>query len=69
MHRRFAAASKDPAFAPEPVSEDDLQSWTATAQAMERQAFEGLAERGTLEPARAAASRPCIPASGAGVAP
>jgi len=43
MHRAFAIASKDPAFAPEPVREEDLQAWTAAAHDMAKRALDGLA--------------------------
>src|SRR5216683_3289724 len=51
MHITFATDTHDPAFRPEPVQANDLQGWTASAQAMARRALDGLANAGAqLEP-------------------
>jgi trehalose synthase-fused probable maltokinase len=51
MHRAFGIATRDPAFAPEPVSDDDLQGWVGAVHAMARRALDGLAEgEARLEP-------------------
>jgi malto-oligosyltrehalose trehalohydrolase/4-alpha-glucanotransferase len=44
MHRAFSRPTADPAFAPEPVSVDDLQRWTGAGHAMARRALDGLAQ-------------------------
>jgi malto-oligosyltrehalose trehalohydrolase/4-alpha-glucanotransferase len=43
MHGAFGTASQDPAFAPEPVCGEDLQSWADAGHAMEKRALDGLA--------------------------
>jgi malto-oligosyltrehalose trehalohydrolase len=52
MHKAFARESKDPAFAPQAVTADDVGRWGAAAQALARRALDGLAlHRGRLSPA------------------
>jgi maltose alpha-D-glucosyltransferase / alpha-amylase len=42
LHRAFARPSSDPAFAPEPVTLDDLEAWAAQARETAAQALDAL---------------------------
>ena len=50
MHVAFETDTDDPAFRPEPVLANDLQSWVAAAQATARRALDGLADAARLAP-------------------
>ncbi len=43
VHRAFATPTQDPAFAPEPVTQNDFDAWTAQARASATRALETLA--------------------------
>jgi maltose alpha-D-glucosyltransferase/alpha-amylase len=42
LHRAFATSTGDPAFEPEPVTDDDRAAWAAQARATAERAFDGL---------------------------
>ena len=50
MHAAFETDTDDPAFRPEPVLANDLQSWVASAQTTARRALDGLADTARLAP-------------------
>ena len=50
MHVAFETDTDDPAFRPEPVDANDIQSWVSSAQATARRALDGLADVATSEP-------------------
>ena len=51
MHKAFARECADPAFAPQPVTVEDVEWWGEAAQTMARRALDALANRGELAPA------------------
>ncbi len=50
MHIAFETDTDDPAFRPEPVSADDIQSWAAAAQETGHRALEALTDGTALDP-------------------
>jgi malto-oligosyltrehalose trehalohydrolase len=53
MHKAFAGESIDPAFAPEPVTAEDVEGWRAALEATTRRALDGLAANRRKLPASA----------------
>lgn len=52
MHKAFARECADPAFAPQPVTVEDVERWGEAVQTMARRALDALvANRGQLAPA------------------
>ncbi|TLZ23959.1 MAG: alpha-amylase, partial [Gammaproteobacteria bacterium] len=54
LHGALAAAGSDPAFAPEPISAEDLDAWRRATRAAATATLEMLAERAPALPAAAA---------------
>ncbi len=50
MHAAFESDTDEPAFRPERVQANDIQSWIAAAQATARRALDGLADAAKLAP-------------------
>src|SRR5256886_12901569 len=55
LHGALAAASSDPAFAPEPISAEDLGAWSRATRAAATATLQMLAERAAALPPAAAA--------------